>query len=372
MNPRERVLKALDFKEADKTPLDFGATIVTCMELNAHKRLKKYLNIDDDNDTVIDYTMGTVEPCEEIMQKFGSDVRRIGLNVIPPEIIDNKYEGGFGIRYKKAVPHEYFDVYYSPLSYTDSPDSNDLDKLVMPNPDMPELYYGLNQRAKDMFEDTEYALFADFGVPGFYETSQKIRGYENLACDLLLNRKFLFDFYDRLLELQERFFSNYLDKVGKYTVAIGYADDLGMQDRTQMSVDTYRTVLKPYHKKIFSFIHEKADIKIMLHSCGAIEPLIDDLIDAGVDIFNPLQTRAAGMSPEVLMQKYRGRAAFWGGMEEQYILPHGTKEEIFEETKRLMNIMGRSGYVFGPGHNIQEDTPPENIIAMYEAAASYR
>ncbi len=367
MKSRERVLRALNFEEADKVPVDFGATIVTCLDLNAHKKLKKYLNISNDYDPIIDYTMGTVEPCEELIHKFGSDVRRVGLNVIPPQIIDNIFEGGFGIKYKKAIPHEYFDVWYSPLAAVD-----DLDKLKMPDPDMPELYYGLQDRAQDLYENSEYALFADFGVPGFYETSQKIRGYENLSCDLLLNRDFLFDLYDRLLELQKRFFSNYLNEVGKYAVAIGYADDLGMQDRPQMSPETYRDVIKPYHKKIFSFIHEKSDVKIMLHCCGAIEPLMGDLIDAGVDIFNPLQTRAAGMSPESLMQKYRGKAAFWGGFDEQNVLPYGTKEEIDEETKRMMKVMGRIGYVFGPGHNIQEDTPPENIIAMYEAAEVYR
>jgi len=367
MKSRERVMRAINLKEADRTPVDFGGTIVTCLDLNAHKRLKEYLKIKDGRDPIVDYTMGTVEPCEELMQRFGSDVRRVGLNVIPPKIVDNVYEGGFGIRYKKAVPHEYFDVCCSPLA-----DTEDLDKLKMPDPDMPEMYFGLTDRARDLYENSEYALFADFGVPGFYETSQKLRGYENLACDLLINHGFLTALYDRLLELQKRWFGNYLDKVGKYTAAIGYADDLGMQDRPQMSPETYRQVIKPYHKKIFSFIHEKADVKIMLHSCGAIEPLMDDLIDAGVDIFNPLQTRAAGMTPEALMGKYRGRAVFWGGMDEQQILPHGTKEDIASEVNRLMDTMGRSGYVFGPGHNIQEDTPPESIVAMFEAAKVYR
>jgi uroporphyrinogen decarboxylase len=367
MKSRERVERAVNCKEADKTPVDFGGTIVTCLDLKAHKNLKKYLGIDDGDDPVIDYTMGTVEPCEAIMRRFGSDVRRVGMNVIPPKIVDGVYEGGFGIRYKKAEPHEYFDVCYSPLAGTE-----DLGKLKMPDPDIPELYCGLKDRARDLYENSNYAVFADFGVPGFYETSQKIRGYENLACDLLINREFLSALYDRLLDLQKRWFNNYLEQVGGYAVAIGYADDLGMQDRPQMSPETYREVLKPYHKKIFSFIHEKADVKIMLHSCGAIEPLMEDLIDAGVDIFNPLQTRAAGMSPEALMAKYRGRAAFWGGMDEQQVLPHGTKEEITAEVKRLMGVMGRSGYVFGPGHNVQEDTPPTNIITMFEAAEEYR
>lgn len=367
MNSRERVVRAVNFQEADKTPVDFGATIVTCLDKHAHIGLKKHFGIEDAHDPIIDYTMGTVDACDALIRRFGSDVRRVGLNVIPPDIVDGAYEGGFGIRYKKAEPHEYFDVCYSPLAETE-----DVDKLKMPDPDMPEMYFGLEERARDLYENSDYALFADFGVPGFYETSQKIRGYENLACDLLINREFLEQLYERLLALQKRWFSNYLDRVGKYVVAIGYADDLGMQDRPQMSPETYREVIKPYHKRIFSFIHEKADVKIMLHSCGAIEPLMDDLIDAGVDIFNPLQTRATGMDPQALMQKYRHKAAFWGGLDEQHILPYGTRDEVRAEVQKLMRVMGRSGYVFAPSHNFQADTPPGNIEAMYEAASEYR
>jgi uroporphyrinogen decarboxylase len=267
------------------------------------------------------------------------------------------------------VPHEYFDVCFSPLQ---DAQVEDIATMQMPDPDEPALYSGLRDRAKELYETSDYAIFADFGVPGFYETSQKLRGYENLACDLLTDTDFVRALYDRLLELQMRFFDRYLDAVGGYAIAIGYADDLGMQDRPQISPQTYRDIIKPYHKKIFSFIHQKADIKIMLHCCGAIEPLIEDLIDAGVDIINPLQTRATGMQPENLMKIYRGKTVFWGGMDEQFVLPFGTAEDIDAEVKSLMRTMGRTGYVFAPGHNIQQDTPPENIVTMFQTAKTYR
>lgn len=367
---RERVLRILNRKEVDRVPMDFGGTVVTSMDYHAHKRLKKYLNISDDNDLIIDYSMGTVEPCEQIKVMFESDFRRVSLNYGAPRIIDGEFENGFGIKFRKAEPHEYYDMIYHPLAEANI---EDIENIKMPDPDNPELYFGLRDKAKDLYENSPYAVVADFGVPGFYETSQKLRGYENLACDLLIDKEFVKALYGRLLGLQKKFFKNYLGQVGKYVQVIGYAEDLGMQDRLQMSVDTYREVIKPYHKEIFKFIHEQADVKILLHSCGSIYPLIDDLIDAGVDILNPVQTRAKDMDPIRLKENFGNRIIFWGGIDEQHVLPYGTRQEIFAEVEKMIGIMSvNGGYILAPGHNIQEDTPPENIIAMFEAAKKYR
>jgi uroporphyrinogen decarboxylase len=132
-------------------------------------------------------------------------------------------------------------------------------------------------------------------------------------------------------------------------------------------------MIKPYHSKIFKFIHEQADVKILLHSCGAIFPLIEDLIQAGVDILNPVQTRAAGMDPASLKAAFGDRLIFWGGIDEQHILPHGTSVEIADEVEKMIRIMGAGGgYILAPGHNIQEDTPSESIVAMFDAARAHR
>jgi uroporphyrinogen decarboxylase len=370
MKSRERVLKTFNHQEADKLPVDFGGTIVTCLDYHAHKKLKKHLLIEDNNDPIIDYTMGTVEPCEKLKVLFESDFRRIGLNYGIPDIVDGIYENGFGNKLKRADPHLYFDTIYNPLK---DATIEDLDNMRMPNADEPSIYYGIKDKAKDLYENSPYAIVADFGVPGFYETSQKLRGYENLACDLMIDKEFVRALYDRLLELQKKFFKNYLGQVGKYVQVIGYADDLGMQDRPQMASEIYREVIKPYHKEIFKFIHEQADVKILLHCCGSIFPVIDDLIDAGVDILNPVQTRAKDMNPVKLKVTFGDRVIFWGGIDEQYVLPHGTKDEIYAEVEKMIMVMGKNGgYILGPGHNIQEDTSPENIIAMFEAAKKYR
>ncbi len=366
MNSRERVMRSINLQEADKVPVDFGGTVVTSVDLNLHKKLREKFGIEGEEEN-IDYSMGTAGVDRKLVEIFHSDVVRIGLNVVKPDIINGYYENGFGIGHKKAEPHEYFDVVKSPLADVDSPAG-----MQMPDPDDPRMYEGLRERARDLYENTDYAIFADFGIPGFYETGQKLRGYENFACDLLINEDFVYELYEKLLDLQKRWFKNYLEQVGGYACAVGYADDLGMQDRLQISPEVYRKIVKPYHEKIFKFIHEQADIKIMIHSCGAIFPIVGELIDSGVDIINPMQTRATGMDPFELKKTYGDKAVFWGGFDEQQVLPFGSREEIFAETERLMDAMGKSGFVFGPGHNIQADTPVDNVISLFEAAEKYR
>ena len=371
MNSRERVIRTLNRRETDKLPVDFGGTVVTCIDYNAHIKLKNYYGIKDtESDRIIDYTMGTAEPCEQLKQMFESDFRRVSLNFAKPDILDGVFENGFGMKFKKAEPHEYYDLIYSPMQ---NADISDIANMIMPNPDDSSLYVGIKDKARDLHENSDYAIVADFGVPGFYETSQKLRGYENLACDLLDNVEFIKALYDALFELQKKFFGNYLEQVGKYVQAIGYADDLGMQDRPQISPEIYRNIIKPYHKKIFSFIHGRTDAKILFHSCGAVFPLIDDFIDAGVDILNPVQVTATDMNPKKFKEAFGERIIFWGGIDEQYILPKGTPSEIYAEIGRMIDIMGKSGgYIIAPAHNIQNDTPPENIAAMYEAAKKFR
>lgn len=368
MTSRERVIRTLNFEQTDRVPADFGGTVVTCIDGEAHDAVCKHYGIRADKQPVIDWTMGTVEPCDALKIKFESDTRRVGMNVLAPQVQDDMFYDGFGMRLRRARPHAYFDVIEHPLAEAEV---EDIAHMRMPDPDNPALYAGLRERTQALYEDSDYAIIADFGVPGFYETSQKLLGYERLACALLVEQDLVRALYDRLLDLQMRFFKRYLEAVGKYVQLVCYADDLGMQDRPQMSPALYRELIKPYHRRIFDFIHEHTDAKIMLHSCGAVQPLIDDFIDAGVNVLNPLQTRAQGMDPQLLAERYGGRIAFWGGIDEQNILPYTTPAQVTAEVQRLISAFRRtSGYVLAPSHNIQSDTPPANLAALYAAPRS--
>ena len=370
MTSRERVKRTLVRQETDKIPIDFGGTLVTSLDAKAHRRFCAYMGIQAEERPIIDYSMGTVEPCEELMKIFGSDFRRVSLNSSIPDIVDDQFTGSFGIRLKRAYPHDYYDMIYHPMSECTM---DAIDRLSMPDPDNPALYCGLRDRARDLYENTPYAIVADFGVPGFYETSQKLRGYENLACDIILEDDFISALYDKLLILQQRFFKQYLDAVSDYVEVICYADDLGMQDRLQISPEIYRGKVKPYHTKILKFIHDNYDVKVMLHSCGSVASIIPDLTEAGFDIINPVQTRAYDMDARNLKERFGNSTIFWGGFDEQIVLPFGTEADIEAEAIQCMKVLGDGGgYIFAVSHNIQADTPPENIEKMFRYAQKYR
>jgi len=161
--------------------------------------------------------------------------------------------------------------------------------------------------------------------------------------------------------------------VGEYVDVVEFADDLGGMDAPFMSAETYRELFKPGHKKANDFVHDNSDIKIFLHSCGSIYELIPDLIDAGFDILNPVQTTAKNMEADRLKREFGKDIIFWGGgCDTRRILPYGTISEIREDVKRNIAILGEEGgMVFAQQHNIMADVPPENIIAMFDAAYEF-
>ena len=145
--------------------------------------------------------------------------------------------------------------------------------------------------------------------------------------------------------------------------------DYGCQRGPLISSDFYRDMIKPFNKRMCDWIHENTSWKIFMHCCGGIRPLLDDIIDAGFDIISPVQTSAEGMEPEGLKKDFGDRITFWGGgVETQSTLPFGTKEEVYNEvTERIRLFNDGGGFVFNAVHNIQTNTPVDNIMAMVDA-----
>ena len=148
-----------------------------------------------------------------------------------------------------------------------------------------------------------------------------------------------------------------------------FGDDLGGQGGPLISPAMYRELCKPYHRQLWRRAKELADVKVMLHSCGSIEPLLDDLIDAGMDATNPVQITAAGMDSRHLKATYGDRLCFWGGgCDTRDVLPHGSPPEVRDHVRRQVDLLGPGGgFVFQQVHNIMADVPPANVLAMFEA-----
>lgn len=165
----------------------------------------------------------------------------------------------------------------------------------------------------------------------------------------------------------------YLQAVGPYIDIILFSDDYGMQTGPQISPGMFREFFKPHHQEIWQCAKKLAPVKVMLHSCGTITDLLPDMIDAGLDAVNPVQTNCKNMEPERLKSQFAGQITFWGGgVDTQHILPRGTPEEVRADVLKNLDILAPGGgYVFQQIHNIQADIPPENIVAMFDAVAEW-
>jgi uroporphyrinogen decarboxylase len=163
--------------------------------------------------------------------------------------------------------------------------------------------------------------------------------------------------------------SRSLDLVGDRVDVVFLGDDLGTQLGPQVSPELYRKYIKPQHRRIFDVYHAKSKAKVLLHSCGSVAALIPDLIEIGVDILNPVQVRASGMDPAKLKREYGRDLTFWGGVDTQEVLPRGKVADVWAEVGLRIRQMGSGGgYVLNSVHNVQPDVPPENVVAMFEAA----
>ncbi len=199
-----------------------------------------------------------------------------------------------------------------------------------------------------------------------------MRGYEKMFADLANNLEFAEALMDKLLELYKGFWSNFLSAVGPYVQTVYFTDDIGGQSSMMISPDTFRQLIKPRLASLIDHIKSEADVKFMYHTDGTVTPVIEDIIEMGVDILNPIQTSAMGMETAVLKELYHGRLCFHGAIDVQQMLPFSTPEEVrYDVARRTYDLARGGGYIIAPCHNIGSDVPPENIETLYEAAQEY-
>jgi uroporphyrinogen decarboxylase len=200
-----------------------------------------------------------------------------------------------------------------------------------------------------------------------------MRGFENYFSDFANNEKLLTSLMEKVMMLKMEYWDKALAEVGDYADAVGEADDFAGQYRMLISPGMYRRIVKPLHKRLFDFIHARTKAKIFFHSCGAIRPVIGDLIEVGVDILNPVQVSATGMDSAELKKEFGKDIVFWGGgVDTQRVLGDGTPQQVRDDVRRrIEDLAPGGGFVFATVHNIQGNVPPENIMAMWETLQEY-
>jgi len=376
MSPRERVLVALSRREPDRVPVDLGATHNSSIHIDAYNKLKKYLGIEGGKVKFVDIIQQAVTPGEKILEILEVDTRIISAKspknwklTIHEEEDSYWFIDEWGVKWKKPKHGYYFDMVEHPL---ENATIKDLDDYPWPDPDNSGRYEGLEEDAKKLFGNTEYAIVGDARAGSLFERNWYLTGIERFLTDMLLNQEFIEKLLAISLEIQEKKISKFLDAVGNYIQVLALNGDLAMQTGPLMSPDLYRKVIKPYHEKLHRLVKSKTNAKIFRHCCGSVVPFISDFIEYRVDAIHPVQVSAKDMDTKKLKEKFGDKIGFWGGIDTQLVLPYGTVEDVEKEVKRrIHDLAPGGGYVLAAVHNIQRDVPPENIVAMFKAAKKY-
>jgi uroporphyrinogen decarboxylase len=202
------------------------------------------------------------------------------------------------------------------------------------------------------------------------EWGQFLFRMDNFLMLLAMEPRRMHRFLDALVEIHLDNLEKFLSAVGPYIDIVLFGDDLGMQTGPQISVKMYREFFLPRHRQLWERAKALADVKVMLHSCGSVAAYIPSFIEAGLDILQPVQTSARGMDPVELKRDYGRDLCLWGGgCDTQWVLPRGTPEQVAADVRRRVTTLAPGGgFVFQQVHNIMADVPPQNVVAMLDAA----
>jgi uroporphyrinogen decarboxylase len=373
MTSRERVRCALNHKEPDKIPFSLGSNIVDGFTKFAADNFETFLGLPHEDCIITHKPMGTVVTPGAVQARYPADFVTIRLKAPwnNPSIVygDGSYLDDYGC---KMQPCEfYYDNVNRPLEGVITVD--DIKKNTWPEPYASGRTEGLREEALRLRNTTDKALAADIMCGGPFEQALWMRGWEDFLADLYTDSYLADALMDKILEIDIGLWDVFLGEVGDLADVVCQGDDIAMQTGPILSPELYRKRVFKYHKQLYDFIKSKTKAKIFHHSCGGVYKLIPGLIEAGVDILNPVQTSAADMDPARLKREFGDSLSFWGALDTQKLLPYGSPQQVADEVKRLAEILGKDGgYIFAPGHNIQAMVPPENIKAMLDAVNCLR
>jgi len=411
MTSRERILAAIEHRQPDRVPVDLGATPSSGISAIAYGNLKRHLGLTEGATRVYDVVQQLAQPEDFILDRFGVDAIDIGRAFNressawqPTTLADGQAafypawfnperqpDGSFIARMKDglAIAHmpaggTFFDQTYFPYLHGYPPDFRDLSAemgrilwaaLVHSPWDHagdPGFWDTLRDRALELRRTSDRALMIVIGC-NLFEWGTFLRRMDIFLMDLVAEPEKVEALLDALMERHLAALEKACRAVGDVADIIRFGDDLGTNGGPFMSPATYRRLFKPRHKILCDYVHRHTRMKTFLHSCGSIRALLPDLIEAGFDVINPVQTTCKGMEAEGLKADFGKDICFWGGgCDTKAILPKGTPQEVKEHVKRRLEIfMPGGGFVFNTVHNILPEVPPQNIVAMYEAIREF-
>lgn len=373
MTPRECFHAAMNHEQPDRLLLDMGKHIGS-IHRRAYIKLKEHLGDDSmvNENVILDRMAQTVVPDESLLQRFDIDFRWIVPNWV--QVTEREDVPGYidmwGVPYKATEDWDHCVVDGAPMRQATL---DNIDDFQWPDPNDPEQFKGLREKAKYLYENTDYVIGADAIKAGVLMNALQMRGYDQFFMDLVIDKGFAEALMDRILKTLKEMWSRYMEEVGPYVQLAYVTDDLGSQSSLLISPKLFREMLKPRMKELHDHIKGLADVKLMFHTDGAVLPLVDDFLDMNVDILNPVQTSVSGLEDTfALKEAFGDRLSFHGAIDVQQMLPNATSAELEQEIARRIYDLGRNGgYILAPCHNIGHDIPPENIVTLFTKAREF-
>jgi uroporphyrinogen decarboxylase len=412
MNSRQRILAAIRHQEPDGLPVDLGATPSSGISAIAYANFKRYLGISAGHTRVYDVVQQLAQPEDEILDHFHIDALDIGrtFNNLDQDWREFTLPGNLEMQ----VP-TWFNPVQQPDGSWSAYDSDGVQLALMPQgatfydqtcfpyidgyPDsysdldywMGKVHWSglahspwdhasegdfwtqLRQRTLALRQSSDRALVIVAGC-NLFEWGTFLRRMDNFLVDLVTDQPNVERLLDALMEKHLQTLEKVCQAVGDIADILRFGDDLGTDQGPFMSPATYRKLFKPRHRILTEYVHSHSQLHTFLHSCGSIYKLLPDLVDAGYEIINPVQTNAKNMQPERLKREFGDSLVFWGGgCDTRRILNRGTPDQIKDHVRRNIEILSPGGgFVFSTIHNILPDVPPQNIVAMFEAVDEYR
>ncbi len=411
MTARERVLAAIDHKEPDRVPVDLGATPSSNISAIAYNNLKAYLGMPQGHTRIYDVCQQVIMPEAALLDRFGVDVIDVaqaycqdarewvdvtladGSCAESPAWFDERVQqdgstlaflqdGSVGGKMPKGATFfdqtiwPYLDGY--PDDYKALPEAmKKVSWQAFAHPPWDHaggetFWQDLRTRTLALRESTDRALMIVCGC-NLFEWGTFLRKIDNFLCDLITDEGEVERLLDALMEVHMATLAKVCDAVGDIVDVIRFGDDLGMDTGPFMRPETYRKLFKPRHAQLCAYVKQHSSMRTFLHTCGSIYKLMPDLIEAGYDILNPVQTSARDMDAVTLKRDFGRDVTFWGGgVDTRHILNHGSPEDVRADVAHRLEIfMPGGGFVFNPIHNIMPDCPPANVVAMFEAVERF-
>lgn len=373
MTGRECILASLNHEEPERLPVDFGGRHTTLHRM-AHQRLKEFLDLPPGTETFRQFWLQTVEVDPRVNAILGGDVAAFCTG--KPDAWEFKLQpdGSFydewGASYVMPAGGHYYDYHSHPLSQAKRP--ADLAGFRWPDPLDPGRYRGLRQEVKKVHAQGQKAIMFTIAPAGSWEHTWTLRGPEQAFIDLIENRELYEEILDRTVEFQIAQWVRALAEVGDLIDVASLSDDLGTQNGPMMSIKMYREIFKPRLVRIVEAIRSHTRAKVYIHTDGSVVAFLPDLIEAGIEIINPVQKECKNMELSKLKLEFGDRLTFWGASVRTSALEFGTPAAVRAEARETIRLLAPGGgFVFAPIHNIQPGVPPENIVALFETARRY-